>query len=410
MQIKQVIKPLLIIVVAFALAVVMVYSKPQAKQKILEPQPLLVDVLQVEPSALQVSLQSYGQVLPRTQSTLTSEVSGIVVSVSADFVVGGFFKRGDILLEIDNRRYMVALKRSEAEVARAKSLLAQERGQAHVAKQQWQQRVNKEVDATARDLALRLPQLQEAMANLESAEANLQQAKDDLENTVIRAPYDGLLRQKLADIGGFVNQGTALAQLYAVDYAEVRLPIPEYQLSYLSLSSDLGRMNDTSAVFLTNREAAEQLPWPATLVRTEGVLDSRSRVLHVVARVEDPYGLSSGSDTARPILRMGSFVEAEIVGKNIDNLIAIPAYVLRPGNLLWVVDKDNRLRERRVDVLRLSDEQRYVYSGLQAGERICLTALSSSVLPGTQVVVNLSQISDVAVDAPEVLQQETGDE
>ncbi|ROS05305.1 RND family efflux transporter MFP subunit [Sinobacterium caligoides] len=385
MQLRRAKKPLLIIMVSVAIAAVMVVMRPEVKRQEVIQEPLPIDVLEVHKSGLKVNIQSYGEVLPRTESTLASEVTGKIVAVSNDFVAGGFFNKGDELLRIDDRRYRVALKRCEAEVARAKSMLAQAQGKAHVAEQQWRQRTGKQLDQAAKDLALNKPQLQEALANLESARANLQQAKDDLSNTVIRAPFDGLLREKHADIGSFVAVGAPLAVAFAVDYAEVRLPIPEYQLDYMQLPEGVGRMNVESPVTLRSNEAGVQRQWSAQLVRTEGVLDQRSRVLHVVARINDPYGLHDANQ--QPILRVGSFVEAEIDGRMIEGLIAVPAHVLRPGNVLWVVDEEDRLQQREVVVLPISDEERYVQSGLRDGDKVCLTSVGA-VLPGRQVVIN----------------------
>jgi RND family efflux transporter MFP subunit len=392
MQLKKVQKPLIILAIALLIAAIMILSKPEAEQSVVVEKALLVDVLVVNKADVQLQLQSYGQVLPRTQSTLTSEVAGRIVEVSDNFVVGGFFKKNEELLKIDDSRYKTALKKAEADVARAQSALAQERGRAYVAEQQWRSRGNKNVDDAAKDLALRKPQLLEASANLESAEANYQQAKDDLKRTSIRAPFDGLVREKQADIGRYVTVGSPLAVSFAIDYAEVRLPVPEFQLAYLQLPDAFGvRPNQASPIVLTNSEGVEQQQWRATLARTEGVLDDRSRVLHVVARIEDPYGLrdkdSQASGTHQPLLRIGSFVEAQLTGRLFEGLIEIPSHLLRPGNRVWVVDENNQLQDRVVESLKISANKTYIKAGLNDGDRLCLTSLGQ-VLEGRLVTVN----------------------
>ncbi|CAH0990896.1 Multidrug resistance protein MdtA [Sinobacterium norvegicum] len=392
MQLKKAQKPLLILVIAMLVALVMVLTRPEAEQSVVVQKALVVDVLVVQKADVQLELQSYGQVLPRTQSTLTSEVAGRIVAVSENFVVGGFFKKNEQLLKIDDSRYKTALKKAEADVARAQSALAQEQGRAYVADQQWKTRNNKNVDQAAKDLALRKPQLLEASANLESAEANYQQAKDDLKRTSIRAPFDGLVRQKQADIGRYVTVGSPLAVSFAIDYAEVRLPIPEFQLAYLQLPDAFGqRRHEPSPILLTNSEGMEQQQWQAMLTRTEGVLDDRSRVLHVVARIEDPYGLRA-TDTARQPLRIGSFVEASLSGRLLQGLIEIPSYLLRPGNRVWLVDDNNQLQDRVVEPLKISANKTYIQAGLNDGDKLSLTSLGQ-VLEGRLVTINQQTLS-----------------
>ena len=100
---------------------------------------------------------------------------------------------------------------------------------------------------SGKELYLRKPQLAEAEARLQSAEADLEESRRNLAKTSIVAPYDGLVSSKSVDIGQFVNPGTVLAETFAVDYAEVRLPIPETKLAFLDLpgagkAPDLNKM------------------------------------------------------------------------------------------------------------------------------------------------------------------------
>lgn len=392
MRSKKVVLPIGITSLSLLIALLLIISRPEAEQVPLEKKPLLVEVVEVIKRDLQVTVRAQGTVVPRTETTLIAEVSGQVIEVAPVFLAGGFFLKGDLLLKIDDRNYRSQLKRAEAAVAGARSELAQEKGRGHVAKQDWQKRSNaRKVKKEAKALALRQPQLVDAEANLASALADLDRARIDLQRTDIRAPYDGLVREKKVDVGQYVNAGVALGVTFAVDRAEVRLALAENKLPYLHLPDAFSsRSEDVSAptypkVVLSSQVDEQQYQWQAALVRTEGVLDDRSRVLFVVAQAEDPYGihLDSRKSDFRP-LRIGTFVDAKIEGRLIKDLISLPRYVLRTGNKLWVVDGEDRLEERVVKILRTGGSLIYVRSGLESGDRVCLTSLGP-VLAGTKV-------------------------
>ncbi len=401
---KTHILPLVIIVVAMMVAALLIISRPQAEKAVLDKKPLLVNVEEIRKKAFQITVKAQGLVSPRTETTLISEVSGKVIDVSTAFLAGGIFKKGDILLQIDDRNYQTQLKRAEAQVARARSELAQEKGRGFVAQQDWKKRGDRgKVSLETKALALREPQLTDAQAMLDSALADLQSAKDDLARTAIKAPYNGVLRKKLVDIGQFVNAGTPLGVSFDVDRAEIRLAIPESKLPYLQLPEVFNNERNNlptplPAVLLSNRIDDQERQWQALLTRTETVLDERSRVLFVVAQIDDPYGIKNKkSNRDFTPLRIGSFVEAEIEGRLIDGLVKLPRQLLRAGNKLWVVDDDNRLQERVVRILRAGDTSMYVKEGLSDGERICLTSVGA-VLPGTKVRIAEPQHSKPAAD------------
>ena len=400
--------PLLILALAIAVAAVLVAIKPEPVAVVPEQKPLLVDVLEVERTTLAIKVKAQGIVQPSARTSLVSEVSGRIIEVAGDFNAGGFFRSGDILLRIDARDYEARLQQAAALVAQARSMLAQERGRAEVASREWQQRSGRnKVSKQARELALRKPQLLEAEAQLESAKAGMRQAQLDLERTVIVAPYDGLVSAKSADIGQFIAAGSAIAEIMAVSDAEVRLAIPESKLSYLSLPDAYGgATRDLAGVELSYRVDGETQSWSASLVRSEGVLDQRSRSLFVVARVRDPYGIyEPGGDGFSP-LRFGMFVNASIEGRRVERVIPLPRAVVRPGNEVWVVDDNNRLQARNVSLLRTDGAEIFVTAGLDDGDRVCLTSVGP-VLPGTLVSISsVLRQSKPDADSRELLDSE----
>lgn len=350
-----------------------------------------VDVAEAVKQSLRIQVQAQGTVSPLQETAILSEVKGRVVEVAAAFNVGGFVSQDDILLRIDPRDYQTNLLRAQATIESAESNLAQEKGRAQVALREWQKLPKgSQRSPEAKDLYLRKPQLELAQAQLLAAQADLNTAKDNLERTIIRAPYDALIRNKHSDLGQFVSAGTPLADIFSVEFAEVRLPIPQSKLAYLDLPG-LAGYADGSPIDLYTDVAGEVKHWTAQLHRTEGTFDERSRVLYTVARIEDPYGLH---DPNKEPLRVGTFVNANIEGRELANIITLPRYVLRAGNFVWVVDGSMHLRNRKVTLLRTGGDSVYVSAGLDEGDLVSLTRLDNS-FDGSRVHIQSSTPSNL---------------
>jgi RND family efflux transporter MFP subunit len=375
--------PVFILAVAAVGAYGIFVSKPAPETRRPEYRPPLVRVQEVAAQELRFTVTSQGTVAPRTESRLVPEVSGRVLRVSPAFVAGGFFEEGDVLLEVDPYDYQQVAIQSRSRVAQARLRLAQEEAEAEVARREWEELGEGE----ASPLTLRQPQVEDARAALEAAEAVLEQAERDLDRTVLRAPYAGRVRKKEVDVGQYVTRGTPVATLYAVDYAEIRLPLPDGELAYLDLPLGYrgeSRRQSGPEVLLWADFAGETHQWRGRIVRTEGEIDPRSRMIHAVARVENPYG--RGGDLDRPPLSVGMFVEAEILGRTVEDVTVLPRAALRPGDTVWVVDGEQRLRFRKVEILRAERDQVVIRGGLEVGERVCLSPMEA-VTDGMQVRV-----------------------
>ena len=378
--------PLLLLISACTISILLYMDRPENARKDSASKPITVEVELVKKQTVSIPVIAQGTVTPHTQTSLVAEVSGKIVTVAENFNAGGFFKAGELLIQIDDRDYRANLEGAKAAVASALSNLAQEKGSAEVARQDWLKfggNIKRSQEST--DLYLRKPQMAQAQARLESARADLQKAQDNLERTQIRAPYDSILRKKHSDIGQYVSPGHLIATTFAVDYAEVRLAIPQNKLGQLNLPDTINSNKDS------NSEAADVdifaniggalYYWEAKLHRTEGTIDELSRVLFTVARVEDPYGFKVPVEMP---LRIGTFVTAEITGKYIEDIIVLPRNVLRAGSYLWVVDKQRTLRNRQVETLKTQGSDIYITSGLKDGDLVCISIVGS-VIAGTPV-------------------------
>ncbi len=365
--------PVVILMVGVVGALAIVESRPDPEVKVPETAVPLVRVLEVQPTDVELTVASQGTVSPRTESVLVAEVAGRVIEVSASFAAGGFFEAGQVLLRVDPQAYREAVVRAEAGVAAAELHRVRQEAEAEVALREWRELGHGEAPSLLR----REPQLAEARASLAAAHATLDRARRELARAAIRAPYAGRIRDKRADIGQYVASGTAVATIYAVDFAEVRLPIPDDEMAYLELSLDYrgAERRAEPEVILRASFAGRRHEWRGRIVRTEGEIDPRSRLIHAVAQVADPYAIGAGG---RPPLAVGMYVEAEIAGRTLAGVAVLPRGALRGGDRVLVVDGDDRLRFRDVEVLRRDDEQVVVGSGLVAGERLCLSNLAAT--------------------------------
>lgn len=366
-EVWKIVLPLAVLAVAAGVAAWLVLGRDRPEPQEREPLRPIVRTESVVRGDVQVVIRSQGTVAPRTETSLAAEVAGRIVRVSPEFEPGGFVREGQVLVAIDDADHRQALVRAHAEVAEARLELARQRAEAELARMEWN-----ELGAgrDAGPLTLREPQLTRAEAGLDAAIAAAERAERDLARTVIRAPYDGRVRARTVDVGRFVAPGAELGALYGVEAAEVRLPLPDEELAFLELSEGFEAKREAGPdVTLRARFAGAEHTWTGRVVRSEGVIDPRSRMVHVVARIDRPY-------RSDPPLTVGMFVEAEIRGKTIPDAVRVPREAVRGDGRVLVVDEGERLRFREIDVVRASDGHLVVTRGLTEGERLCLSPLT----------------------------------
>jgi len=389
-RILKAIVPLLLLSAGVYGAWKMIESRPPVETVEMEKVIPTVRTVTVEPESIRLSIRSQGTVTARTVTDLIPEIAGKVIYVSPSLAAGGFFEKDEVLLRIDPHDYELALIRAQAEVAQANLRLEQERAEAAVAAKEWAELGNGE---KASPLVLREPQVAQTLAALQAAQATLEQAKRDLERTEVKAPFIGRVRHESIDAGQFVSRGVALAQLYSVDVAEVRLPLPNEELAYVNipLSYRYGENSDVKGpeVLLETRWAGRDYTWRGRIVRTEGEIDTTTRMLYAVAQVKDPY--SHGNDPGRPPLAVGMFVEAEILGNRITDAIVLPRSAIRGTETVYVIDTEGKLRFRRVEIFKREHETVIVRSGLEQGEQVCVSPMET-VVDGMEVKLSRGEV------------------
>ncbi len=370
----KILLPIIVLIIGVLGAYALVKNREVIQPKPTEVPPPLVRVQSVYPTDFQLVIPAQGTVAPRTQTTLISQVAGQITDVSPAFANGGFFEKDNVLLIIDPRDYEAAVAQAQVQVAQAKLRLAREEEESAIARDEWKRLGSGEPT----DLVLRKPQIDEARATIAAAEGALMRANLNLERTQIRAPYPGRVRTKNADVGQFVNPGSPLGQIYAIDYAEVRLPVPDDQLAYLDLPLSFRNNphhNSGPDVRFHATFAGQKHTYMGRIVRVEGEIDTRSGMIALVGRVDNPY---RQRDSNTPPLAVGMFVTAEILGHHAENVVVIPRSALRGKNRVLMVT-DNRLYYRTIDILRADAEKVVVKSGLKSGEQLCISPIDTVV-------------------------------
>lgn len=359
---KQIIVPIIILVTGISVFIGLSSMKkpPEEKPEVINTPIVAVEPVEVGP--MHLSVDSYGVVKPKYETALVAQVSGQIVELADAFVSGGFIAKGELLARIDPSDYEAALIDAEANLASATASLETERAQGQVAAKEWK----RITDASPTELSLRKPQLAQEMARVKAAKASVLRAKRNLERTEIRAPYDAMIESRDVGLGAFVSTGSRVGKLLGTDVAEVRLPVADGQLKFLN---DLGQ---NAEVVLSGVFAGVEKQWTAKIVRSEGVVDSNSRMSYLVAEVHDPYQLVA-SVKDEP-LRFGAYVNADIYGVTITNASELPRYLVENGRVA-ILDTDSKLKYIAVDIIRQDGANVIVTGDLAQGDRVIVSAL-----------------------------------
>ena len=368
-MIRNFIIPLFILAGFLFLAATLMATAPVLEPSSIEKLTTSVRVVDIQPESVQLKVNSQGSVMPSTESQLIPAVSGRVAWMSPNLVAGGYFNDQDILIRVDDTDYKTKLNRAKAALNRAE------------AEQQHNEFEYRRMLSLEKRSLVSRSQLENALrafrvadAALQDAQATFQQAEQDIARTEITAPFAGLVRSENVDIGQFVSRGNPIATIYAGDQVEVRLPIADRQLAYLNIPVNIrGEIPPEfqPEVKLTAQYAGQTLEWKGQIVRSEAEIDVSSRMVQLVARVE-----SSANSVP---LSVGLFVSAEIEGLAAENVVVLPREALRNDNQVLVVDEEDRLRFRKIEPLRLYQNDLLVRAGLQAGERVCISPIQTAI-------------------------------
>jgi RND family efflux transporter MFP subunit len=369
---KRILLPVAILVASIAIAVVLISNPTELEETAAEIQPTTVRVVEAQPGVAQLSVNSQGKVQAAQTVNLSAPVAGPVTWISSTLEPGGFIEAGKPLLRIDPSDYETAVARNRASRQQAEAEVDYARGD-----------LRRMQDLAERSLASQA-QMQDAQralavaeARLADAQAGLWQAEIDLSRTEILAPFDAVVDRKEVELGQFINRAQNVAVLYGADVVEVRVPLAIRQLGFLDIPLGLrGELSPQVApdVILTGMYGGSQHQWLGKLVRIEAAIDADSNSIQSIIRVTQP---EQGGWSDKFPLPIGLYVQASISGREVDGLIALPRSVIRNNNQVLVVDAENKMFFRDVEIFRLEEDRVLISGGILPGELICVSPIQA---------------------------------
>jgi len=296
------------------------------------------------------------------------------------FQRGGYFRQGELLVQIDDGDYKAALLSAQADLSHAQHRLSEAKAQSAVAVADWKRQGR---TSEPSDFVARRTQVVSAEAALKAAEAVAVKAHLDLDRTAIIAPFDGYVIGEMPGVGNYMTPGKVLGTIVAADQLKVVLPLSARWRDLLAFSP--GAINDIDSL----RKAVEiRLPdlekgsWKARLRGLEAQLDEKSRQMMLVADIDVQSGSHAGVE-----LLIGDFVHAKITGRQLSGVYVIPRSALHNGSYIWSVH-DHKLYKRHIDVVWSDKQWTVIDQGVDNGELV-VTSHVGSALSGTQVHMTL---------------------
>ncbi len=368
--------PFIIILTGLGITAALIANRSGPEKEIKADRGALVRISTVEERDRRVIVRGTGTVQASREVKIIPQVSGLVVWISPSMAAGGFFGEGDMLFEIDDTDYRLALEKAESARAKAEYELAATEGRARVARMEWK-RIAGEGHEKPNPLVLYGPQLKNSRAALASADASIKQAELALARTGIRAPFNCRVRQENLAMGQYVRAGESVAVLAGTDTAEIAVPLSLEEIYWINIPRTGTGEEGASAKVVINSKIG-RYEWNGRVVRSTGEVRQKSRMMDVVIRVNDPYGVDGAGGPGGPSLATGRFVEAFLEGKMLAGVITVPRTALHDNSTAWIMDEEDRLRIRPVTVIRYEQGDALVVEGLEDGDRIVLTSLSGA--------------------------------
>lgn len=297
-----------------------------------------VELQLIERDNYRSHVDAQGLVASRWSGALKSGVAGKVIEVSDHFLDGSSFKKGDILLRLNDVQYRAELARTSADVAAAEQVLAVEQQRSDRALDDWN-RAGFSGDPDA--LALRKPQLKVAKARVKSAKLARDSARSNLLQTVIKAPYDGAVKKRIVSLGGFTEAGSELATIFSTRSLRVGFELSQKQMQVLELQIGAD---------IEIRSAQSGRSWAARIDRMSKMVSLQQRQRTVIVKVINQPDMPLN----------GEFVEARFTGIVVDNLFKLPEAGVSKSGLVWYTNSQLELQSFPVETA--FTEEGYIYT------------------------------------------------
>lgn len=363
-----------------------------------------VRTITVESVELVPQASGYGEVQPAKVWAAVAQVAGRVIETHARLRNGEIVPAGTLLFRIDPVDYELQLAQAQAELAEldvqetnARASLAIDQRNLRLAERE-QARLDKlrsngtasqsDVDTAERatlNARTSVQNTENTLALLPTQrrllEAKVAQAERDLANTAVAAPFNLRVADLAVERDQYVGVGQTLFKGDAVDSVEIVAQVAMTSLRNLFIGRDretlsLDDLQSHLADFTGFRPLVRMnlggvtAEWEAGFVRFSDQVDPRTRSIGVVVRVDDPLGKVIPG--RRPPLSKGMFVDVVIRGRPQPDRVVLPRSALRNG-AVYLVDENQRLQTRPLQLLFNQGDLSVVADGLRAGDRLVVT-------------------------------------
>jgi multidrug efflux pump subunit AcrA (membrane-fusion protein) len=172
------------------------------------------------------------------------------------------------------------------------------------------------------------------------------------------------------DVGDFVAAGSPVASMFAIDVAQVRIPLTDADLAVLGVTPGFVSADAVNgpAAILSAVVGGERHEWTGRLTQIEAAVDARTRLIYGLVTVSDPFGASNAAPLAP-----GTFVEVRLDGLRSEKLVALPRAALKKNQFIYVVGEDMALETREVTPVTADATTLYLRGGIAAGERVVVS-------------------------------------
>lgn len=367
---------LAIVIIIALIAVGVVISKrlmktsPKAKRRAPQKMQVIVKVMEAQKVSTNVTVKALGIVQSSREMSLQAQVAGTAIYLHPDLIPGGIIKKDEIVVQLDDTDYQLSLKQKKNNLAKARADLRIEEGNQNIAKQEWEliKSITGEMDTSAEDLALRAPQLAKVQMTILAAETDLEKAVIDQKRTIVKAPFDAVVRSKHVELGSQISPQSNIVTLIGIDSFWAEVSVPTSKLQWMTLPS---KKNIGSKSIVYSGENA----YKGNILKLLPVLEKDGLMARLLINIDDPFGLKSRT---MPLL-INSFIRAEISGKQINDVIKIPVSALKENNLVYLMTKDSTLHIQQVNVLWRNSESVFIDQGITPGDLIIISNLPAPI-------------------------------
>ncbi|MFW5968268.1 MAG: efflux RND transporter periplasmic adaptor subunit, partial [Persicimonas sp.] len=376
--------PVLIVAGALVAAALLIVTEEDVDRAEPTAEGLLVETQRVDEGTHRLDVDAAGEITAAREVNVEPQVSGRVVEVNDRLTPGGILEEGELLFRIDPSDYRLAVEEQRTAVEEAKAALRSELGRQEIARREWELFEDElegetgddvgggpDEDETDPSLALREPQLRSAQVAVEAAQARLERARLDLERTTIEAPFDAFVESESVEVGQTVGPQAQVAHLVGTETFWVRISVPVDDLPYIDVPGVNAETGSTVRVLQdVDGDTVERR---GRIVRLLGDLEEAGRMAQVLAAIDDPFSLDDIEEDERttrgvPLL-LNAYVDVQIRGPRVDELIEVPREALDEGDRVRLFE-DGRLAVRPVDIAWRREDSVLVESGLEQGERV----------------------------------------